>query len=131
MTRTRLFPIPLIFPASLIALASLAAWAAAEDYPVSGRWTYDDPATSGPAPDCKQPAMEFRGTQRFDSGGGMPAYHNKRVEQDSETSYRVVDEFNNVQTRGHTSYTLSLPDKDHLRLDYDQGGKSVTLRRCP
>jgi hypothetical protein len=117
---------------SLIALASPAGWAAAEDsYPVSGRWTYDDAAAPGPATDCKAPVMEFRGAQRLDSRGGVPAFRNKRVEKTSETSYRVVDEFNNVQTRGQTSYTLSIPDKDHLRIDYDQGGKSVVLRRCP
>jgi hypothetical protein len=124
MTRTRIILV------SAIALASLAGWAAAEDYPVSGRWTYRDATAPGPAPECKEPAMEFRGGQRLDSGGGVPAYHNKRVERESETSYRVVDEFNNVQTRGTTSYTLSIPDKDHLRIDHDQGGNSVVLRRC-
>jgi hypothetical protein len=121
MTRTRILLL------SLIALASPAG-SVAEDYPVSGRWTYGDAAAPGPAPDCKEPAMEFRGAQRLDSGGGVPGYHNKRVEQESATSYRVVDEFNNVQTRGTTSYTLSIPDKDHLQIDQD--GKSVVLRRC-
>lgn len=115
----------------LLCLIALAGPAAAEDsYPVSGRWTYDDAAAPGPAPDCKAPAMEFRGAQRLDSGGGVPAYRNKSVEQDSETSYRVVDEFNNVQTRGRVGYTLHIRDKDHLQIDYDQGGKSVVLRRC-
>jgi hypothetical protein len=125
MTKTRILLL------SLIALASPAGWAAAEDYPVSGRWTYGDAAAPGPAPDCKEPIMEFRGAQRLDSGGGVPAYRNKSVEQESQTSYRVVDEFNNVQTRGRTSYTLSIPDKDHVQIDHDQGGKSVMLRRCP
>jgi hypothetical protein len=116
---------------SVIALASATGLAAAEDYPVSGRWTYGDAAAPGPAPDCKEPAMEFRGAQRLDSGSGVPAYRNKRVEQDTESSYRVVDEFNNVQARGRTTYTLRIPDKDHLQLEYDQGGRSVMLRRCP
>ena len=123
MTRTHILLV------SLIALAAPAGWAAGDDYPVSGRWTYGDAAAPGPAPECKEPAMEFRGAQRLDSGGGAPAYRNKHVEQDSPTSYRVVDEFNNVQTRGTTSYTLRVPDKDHLQID--QGGRSTTLRRCP
>jgi len=123
MTRTHILLV------SLIALTAPAGWAAGDDYPVSGRWTYGDAAAPGPAPDCKEPAMEFRGAQRLDSGGGVPAYRNKRVEQDSPTSYHVIDEFNNVQTRGTTSYTLRVPDKDHLQID--QGGRSITLRRCP
>jgi hypothetical protein len=126
MTTTRVF-----FLASMIALASAAGGAAAADsYPVTGRWTYADASASGPAPDCKKPTMEFRGAQRLDSGSGVPAYRNVRVEQSSPTLYRVVDEFFNVQARGRVSYTLRIRDEDHLQIDYDQGGKSVALRRC-
>ena len=117
---------------STVALTGGSGAAVAEDsYPVSGRWTYDDAAASGPAPDCKGPTMEFRGAQRLDSGSGVPQYRNLRVEQDSATNFRVLDEFNNVQTHGSVSYRLHLRDEDHLQIDYDQGGKSVVLRRCP
>jgi len=116
---------------SMIALVSVAGDAAAADaYPVSGRWTYTDASASGPAPDCQKPTMEFRGAQRLDSGGGVPAYRNVRVEQSSSTLFRVVDEFFNVQTRGRVSYTLRIRDEDHLQIDYDRGGKSFLLRRC-
>jgi hypothetical protein len=120
-----------IFLVSMIALASGAGGAVAADtYPVSGRWTYADASAPGPAPDCRKPTMEFRGAQRLDSGGGVPAYRNVRVERSSPTLFRVVDEFNTVQIRGHVGYTLRIRDQDHLQIDYDKGGKSVTLRRC-
>jgi hypothetical protein len=125
MTRTRTLLV------SMIALACAAASAAAADsYPVSGRWTYNDALGSGPAPECRKPTMEFRGAQRLDSVGGVPAFRNVRVDQSSTTTYRVVDEFFNVMIRGRVSYTLRIRDKDHLQIDYDRGGKSVTLRRC-
>jgi hypothetical protein len=125
MTRTPIFLV------SIIALASPTGSAAAADaYPVSGRWTYADASATGPAPECRKPTMEFSGTQRLDSGGGVPSYRNVRVEQSSSTTYRVVEEFFNVMIRGRVSYTLVIRDKDHVRIDYDKGGKSVLLRRC-
>jgi len=125
MTRTPIFLV------SIIALASATGSAAAADaYPVSGRWTYTDASAPGPAPECRKPTMEFSGTQRLDSGSGVPSYRNVRVEQSSTTTYRVVEEFFNVMIRGRVSYTLVIRDKDHVRIDYDKGGKSVLLRRC-
>jgi hypothetical protein len=122
----------LILVLSMMALASATSRAiAADEYPVSGRWMYDDGSRPGPVTSCKAPAMEFRGAQRLDSGSGVPQYRNKRIEQATATEYRVVDEFNNVQARGYVSYTLRIRDKDHLRIDYDMGGKRVVLRRCP
>jgi hypothetical protein len=122
----------LILILSMHALAGTSGRAvAADSYPVSGRWIYDDGSRPGPLTDCNAPAMEFRGAQRLDSGSGVPQYRNVRVDQDTSTSYRVVDEFNNVQTRGRVSYTLRVRDRDHVQIDYDMGGKSVVLRRCP
>ena len=119
------------FLVTMIALACGAGSAAAADaYPVSGRWTYNDASAAGPAPDCRKPIMEFRGAQRLDQAGGVSAYRNVRVDQSSATLYRVVDEFFNVMIRGRVSYTLRIRDEDHLQIDYDRGGKSVTLRRC-
>ena len=125
MTRTHLFAV------SMIALACGAgSTAAADSYPVSGLWTYNDASGSGPAPDCRKPVMEFRGAQRLDQVGGVSAFRNVRVEQSSATLYRVLDEFFNVQIRGRVAYTLRIRDKDHLQIDYDRSGKSYVLRRC-
>ena len=116
---------------SMIALASATEHAvAADDYPVSGRWTYNDASAPGPAADCRGPTMEFRGAQRFDARGGISQFRNVRVEEDSPTVYRVLDEFFNVQVRGRMSFTLRIRDSDHLEIEYDQGGASVALRRC-
>ncbi len=124
MTRT------FILLLSMIALASGAGRAIAADaYPVDGRWTYRNPAASGPAAACAAPTMEFRGVERFDARGGVAQFRNVRVAQSSSTRYRVVDEFFNVQIRGRVSYTLRIRDQDHLEISYDRGG-SVRLRRC-
>jgi hypothetical protein len=125
MTRTRV-----VLVAMIAVACGAGSIAAADTYPVSGRWTYADAAASGPSPDCKKPTMEFRGAERLDSGSGVAAYRNVRVEQSSSTVYRVVDEFFNVQARGRVTFTLRIRDKDHLQIDYDKGGKSVALRRC-
>ena len=124
MTRT------LVLLLSAIALASTPSPAAADSYPVSGRWTYKDAAAPGPTAACTTPTMEFRGAQRLDSGGGVPEYRNIRVEPSSSTLFRVIDEFFTVQIRGRVAYTLRIRDKDHLEINYDRGGKSVVLRRC-
>ncbi len=128
MTRTHIL---LAILAAMFALASVTTSAAAADiYPVSGRWTYANASAGGPAPRGRQPPQEVPGGAPVDTGGGVPAYRNVRVEQSSSTIYRVVDEFFNVQARGRVSYTLRIRDKDHLQIDYDQGGKSFVLRRC-
>jgi hypothetical protein len=119
--------------AHILALAMIAAVpsvAAAASYPVSGRWTYDNPTEKGPAPDCGGRTMEFRGAQRLDTGGGVPEYRNVDVGQISSSSYRVVDEFFTVQIRGRMAFTLRILDTDHIELHLDQAGKTFTLRRC-
>jgi len=114
----------------MIVLASGAGSAAAADaYPVSGRWTYNDASASGPASECRKPVMEFRGAQRLDQGGGVSAYRNVRVDRSSSTTYRVVDEFFNVMIRGRVSYVLRIVDKDHIVLRLERGG-NIALRRC-
>jgi hypothetical protein len=112
-----------------IALAPCGA-VAADSYPVSGRWTYENAEAAGPAADCGKRKMEFRGAQRLDTGGGVPEYRNVSVSRISATSYQVVDEFFNVQIRGHTEFSLRLIDQDHIELHLDRAGKTVTLRRC-
>ncbi len=108
---------------------TLGAGAARADYPVSGKWTYDNTSDSGPAKSCGKRTMEFRGAQRFDTVGGVSQYRNVSVDPASSTAFTVVDEFFNVQIRGRVQYTLRIIDKDHIVLHLERGG-SIPLRRC-
>ena len=109
--------------------AAFAADAARADYPVTGKWTYDNASDNGPAKDCGKRTMEFRGAQRFDTVGGVSQYRNVSVDQASATAFDVVDEFFNVMIRGRVQYTLRVIDKDHIVLRLDRGG-TISLRRC-
>jgi len=110
-------------------LGLLAAPSAAATYPVAGRWTYENASAPGPAPTCGSSFMEFRGAQRFDTEGGVSQYRNVAV-TGAPPSWRVVDEFFNVQIRGRVTYTLRLVDDDHVELSLIGGGRRILLRRC-
>ena len=113
----------------IVALALTAGLAAAADnYPVSGRWTYEDAAAKGAAPSCGKRNMEFRGAQRLDSGSGASQYRNVSVSRNSASSYDVIDEFFTVQIRGRVAYVLNIRDEDHIQLVLS--GKTILLRRC-
>jgi len=112
----------------LVGLAVTGADAAS--YPVSGRWTYNDFSGAGPARQCGAKFMEFRGDVRSDTGGGVSQYHNVSVTRTGASSFRVVDDFFNVQIRGKAIYTLRIIDQDHIELHLDQGGRTIRLRRC-
>jgi hypothetical protein len=115
----------------LMALAqTLADGALAASYPVSGRWTYDHAAESGPAKNCGTRKMEFQGARRLDSVGGVPEFRNLSVSQTSSSSYQVVDEFFTVQIRGRMDFTLRILDADHIEIHLNRAGKTFTLRRC-
>ncbi|HLH92807.1 MAG TPA: hypothetical protein VKX28_30655 [Xanthobacteraceae bacterium] len=115
---------------STVAVVLCAGAAAADSYPVSGRWTYEHASDPGPAKTCTGRIMEFRGEQRFDTGGSVPQYRNKSVDQTSGERFAVVDEFFNVQIRGRVAYVLRLIDGDHIELHLEQGGAVIPLRRC-
>lgn len=110
-------------------LGLLVAPSFAGTYPVTGKWTYTNASGAGPAKDCGSTYMEFRGAQRFDTGGGVPQYRNVAV-TGSPPNWRVVDEFFTVQIRGRVTYTLSLVDDDHVELRLAEGRKRLMLRRC-
>jgi hypothetical protein len=116
------------FILTLVAVAWTAG-AARADYPISGKWTYDNASDAGPAKDCGKRTMEFRGAQRFTTVGGVSKYRNVSVDQASPTAFNVVDEFFNVMIRGRVQYTLRVIDKDHIVLRLERGG-SIPLRRC-
>ncbi|HEY1541223.1 MAG TPA: hypothetical protein VGG01_02340 [Xanthobacteraceae bacterium] len=103
--------------------------ARAGTYPVGGKWTYDNASDAGPAEACGTRTMEFSGAQRFDTVGGASQYRNVSVDQDSPSTFAVVDEFFNVMIRGRVQYTLRIVDKDHIVLRMDRGG-DIALRRC-
>ena len=120
-----------VLAVGLIALAQTGALSApAASYPVSGRWTYDHAAESGPAKNCGTRKMEFQGTRRLDSVGGVPEYRNVSVTQSSASSYQVVDEFFTVQIRGRMEFTLRIVDPDHIEIHLMRAGKTFMLRRC-
>jgi hypothetical protein len=103
--------------------------AVAATYPVMGKWAYDRGVE--PEEACRKgPTMEFRGERRFDTGGGVPDYRNRTISPIDRTSYRIVDQFFNGQTRGNVIYTLRMVDDDHVELYLSPSGKTIKLLRC-
>jgi hypothetical protein len=111
------------------AVGILIASAALADYPISGKWTYDNPRAEGPADDCGARYMSFDGISRRDTGGGVSSFRNFSVDQIGNTRYRVVDQFDNAMISARQTYTLRLVDNDHIELDL-QAGPTIALRRC-
>ncbi len=122
-------PMNLQIACAVTMLGFLAAPSFAGTYPVSGKWTYENASAAGAARECGSTYMEFRGVQRFDTGGGVPRYRNVAV-SGSSPSWLVVDEFLAVQIRGRVTYTLRIVDGDHIELRIDEAGKRILLRRC-
>ena len=110
-------------------LGALAAPAFADTYPVSGAWGQSASSEKG-AIDCAgKRVIDFKGNQRTDSKGAVPAYRNKSVTASGASSYRVVDVFTNGQiNNAQTSYTLRLIDADHIEMSGQSG--ALKLRRC-
>jgi hypothetical protein len=92
-------------------LIALAAPALAGTYPVSGKWGAGSTSAKG-AVDCsKLHVIDFNGSQRTDSRGGVPAYRNKTVTAVDASHYRVVGEFTTGQIgNAHVNYTLRQVD---------------------
>lgn len=117
-----------LLTAAIMALPVLAGYAVAANYPVTGKWTYEAKGGDGPAKECGKRYMDFQGEQRFDTGGGVPAYRNRSVE-DSGDEYRIVDEFNTGQINARMNYALRKIDDNHIELKLPQG-KTIVLQRC-
>ena len=115
---------------SAMLLTALAAPAfAAASYPVAGKWGQSTSSEPGPINCGGLRVIEFKGDQRTDSKGGVPAYRIRSVTAEG-SSYRIVDEFTTGQiSNGHVSYTLSKLDADHIELAMQPGG-TLRLRRC-
>jgi hypothetical protein len=123
MTRSRA-----IFILTATALAALPQATWAQSYPISGKWTYENPSAEGPARDCGQRYMTFQGVQRFDTGGGVPSYRNISVDDIGDDTYRIVDEFSTGQIDARSDYTLRKIDTDHVVIQL--AGHTIPLRRC-
>jgi hypothetical protein len=113
-----------------LALAALAAPAAADIYPVSGRWGQSSGTEKG-AIDCAGPrVISFNGTKRTDSKGGVPNFENKSVQAAGRDRWNVTDIFTTGQiNQGQSAYTLRRVDDDILEMDMQPGGL-VKLQRC-
>lgn len=111
-------------------MAALAAPALAGTYPVSGKWGQSSAADNGPI-DCKgKRIIDFKGDQRTDSGGGVPAYRNRSVTPSGASNFRVVDVFSTGQiNNANAYYTLRKVDADRIELIMRQGG-TLKLQRC-
>ena len=123
MIKARLILVAVV---TALAVAPPAAWA--QSYPVSGKWTYENPHGDGPAKDCGRRYMTFQSPQRFDTGGGVPSYRNLSVDNTGNATYRIVDEFATGQIRARSSYTLRQIDADHIVIQV--AGNTIPLRRC-
>jgi len=74
--------------------------------------------------------IDFKGDQRTDSKGGVPAYRNKSVTPVGPSRYRIVDLFTTGQIRnGSVQFTLRQVDDDHIELNMQPGG-TLKLQRC-
>jgi hypothetical protein len=118
----------LILPAML--LVALAAPAFATGYPVSGKWGQSASTEKGPIDCSKLRVIDFKGDQRTDSKGGVPAYRLKSISPEGQSSFRVVDEFTTGQiSNARVNYTLSKADPDHIEMNMTPGGL-LKLQRC-
>jgi len=117
-----------ILPAVL--LVALATPTFAAGYPVSGKWGQSMSTDKGPV-DCKSlRVIEFKGDQRTDSNGGVPAYRLKTISAEGPKNFRLVDEFTTGQIRNaRLNYTLQQIDDDHIELNMQPGGR-LKLQRC-
>ena len=113
-----------------VAMAGLLVETAlADTYPVSGKWG-ESATTEKGAIDCTGlRVVDFKGDQRTDSGGGVPAYRNRSVTPDGPGRYRIVDDFSTGQIRARTRYTLKQVEADRIELELQRGG-TIKLQRC-
>ena len=118
-------------PCLALAGATLyASTALAASYPLSGKWTYDDVTGKGPAKVCGKRQMEFAGSQRHDTEGGVRDYRNISVEDIGRDLWRITDDFYNGQAWGRVTFTLARQDEDHIEIKMARGGRNFRLRRC-
>jgi hypothetical protein len=110
-------------------LSALTAPVQAQVYPVQGRWGQSASSEKGAIDCADKRVIDFIGSERTDSNGGVPAYRNQSVSPEGPSSYRIVDEFTTGQiSAGHTSYILRKIDSDHIEMVMEGG--ALKLQRC-
>jgi hypothetical protein len=110
--------------------AACIAPAQAATYPVSGKWGESASTSKGPIECHGRRIIDFKGDQRTDNKGGVPAYRNVSVKAEGPTTFKIVDQFTTGQIRnGHTSFTLRLTGPDHIEMVMQPGG-TLKLQRC-
>jgi hypothetical protein len=115
---------------SALLIGALATPALADSYPVTGRWGQSKTSETGPIDCAGKRMIDFKGDQRTDSKGSVPAFRNKSVSPAGPSNYRIVDLFSNGQVRnGSVNYTLRLVDADHIEMNMSPGGM-LKLQRC-
>src|SRR5271165_393862 len=98
-TMSHILRIKFIIAAATLALLSPAT---ADDYPVTGTWTYDNTSAQGAAADCSgSSTMSFSNGTRHDTVGSVPELKNKTARQTGPGQFQVVDTFYNGQTWGN------------------------------
>jgi hypothetical protein len=110
--------------------ASLATPAFASSYPVSGRWGLSTESKPGPIDCTDKRVISFDSPRRFDNGGGVADYRVIDIVRESNTAFRMTEEFNTGQiVNARLRSTLRLIDPDRIELALERGG-TLKLKRC-
>ncbi len=113
-----------------LALAALPGAALADTYPVSGRFAVGSFPPGEPVACAGQRVIAFFDSQRTDTGGGAPGFHNRWIARVGEGRYRVSDWFSTGQIHaGQLLYELRILDADRLQMIPDRSGP-LSLQRC-
>ncbi|RDV04946.1 hypothetical protein [Undibacter mobilis] len=114
-----------------ISLSLLAVTpAAATNYPIDGRWGVTASTQKGPIDCSKLRVITFNGSQRTDSGGGVPAFRNHSIQSNGSSDFRIVDVFTTGQiSNGQAKYTLKIIEADRVEINQQPGGV-LKLRKC-
>jgi hypothetical protein len=113
---------------AFVCLVALAAPALADSYPVSGRFGVGAPPSKDPV-DCRNlRVIDFKGDQRTDSRGGVPAYRILSVTPSAGGS-KIVEQFHTGQIRARATSLLRQVNANQVEMNLQPGGL-LKLQRC-
>jgi hypothetical protein len=113
-------------PLTLIAVTA----AQGANYPIDGRWGVTASTQKGPVDCSTLRIISFKGNQRTDTGGGVPAFRNRSIQQNGSSEFRIVDEFTTGQiSNAQARYTLTIIEPDRVEINQQPGGL-LKLRKC-